>query len=232
MCSSASWILNSTVICTRSGWFLELAQPGLIQKIISACRLEQESNEHKTPATSLFHADSSSPECKHNWNYWASIGMLAYLSTSIRPSIAFAVHQCAHFSANPKRVHEVAVCRIVRYSKGTKDKGYIHCPSTTSWNLDCFVVVGFSGLWRLENSYRPISVKSRTGYVITFTSCPILWSSKLQSEVAEYCWGWIHSHVSGNSWPLNNVESTSRFLESYQVDFWQYYHTFYHIHKW
>jgi hypothetical protein len=30
----------------------------------------------------------------------------------------------------------------------------------------------------------PISAKSRTGYVITFASCPVLWSSKLQTEIA------------------------------------------------
>jgi len=30
----------------------------------------------------------------------------------------------------------------------------------------------------------PISVKSCTGYVITFAHCPIFWSSKLQTEVA------------------------------------------------
>jgi hypothetical protein len=30
----------------------------------------------------------------------------------------------------------------------------------------------------------PTSVKSSTGYIITFASCPVLWSSKLQSEIA------------------------------------------------
>ncbi len=42
----------------------------------------------------------------------------------------------------------------------------------------------FASTWTLLTSTNPSSVKSRTGYVITFASCPILWSSKLQSEVA------------------------------------------------
>jgi hypothetical protein len=42
----------------------------------------------------------------------------------------------------------------------------------------------FAGLWSPSNTHDPISVKSRTGYVITFASCPVLWSSKLQSEIA------------------------------------------------
>jgi hypothetical protein len=32
--------------------------------------------------------------------------------------------------------------------------------------------------------HQNISVKSHTGYVITFANCPILWSSKLQTEIA------------------------------------------------
>ncbi len=30
----------------------------------------------------------------------------------------------------------------------------------------------------------PISVKSRTRYVITLGNCPVVWSSKLQTEIA------------------------------------------------
>ena len=109
--------------------------------------------------------------------------MLNYLGTSTRPDIAFAVHQCARFSSNPKRVHEIAVRRIVRYLKGTKDKGYILQPSA-SRTLDCYVDADFAGLWSSDIAHDPISVKSRTGYVITFASCPILWSSKLQTKIA------------------------------------------------
>jgi hypothetical protein len=164
--------------------FLELTQPGLIQKIISTCGLESESNEHQTPAATILHSDPSGPPREHSWNYRAVIGILTYLSTSTRPDIAFAVHQCARFSIAPKRIHEVAVRRIVRYLKGTKTKGYILRPSPTHCSLDCYVDADFAGLWTPETSHSPMSVKSRTGYIITFASCPILWSSKLQTEVA------------------------------------------------
>lgn len=42
----------------------------------------------------------------------------------------------------------------------------------------------FAGLWSPNVAHDPISVKSRTGYGITFANCPILWSSKLQTEIA------------------------------------------------
>ncbi len=109
--------------------------------------------------------------------------MLNYLSTSTRPDIAFAVHQCARFSSHPKRCHEIAVRRIVRYLKGTQNKGYILRP-TASRTLDCYVDADFAGLWSPDLAEDPISVKSRTGYVITFANCPVLWSSKLQTEIA------------------------------------------------
>jgi hypothetical protein len=110
--------------------------------------------------------------------------MLTYLASSTRPDIAFAVHQCARFSVAPRRLHELAVRRIVRYLKGTRDKGYILTPSTSPPNLDCFVDADFAGTWTTATSHDPSSVKSRTGYVITFASCPVLWCSKLQSEIA------------------------------------------------
>jgi hypothetical protein len=72
--------------------------------------------------------------------------MLTYLSTSTRPDIAFAIHQCARFCTQPKRLHEIAVRRIIPYLRGTKDKGYILKP-TSNKTLDCYVDTDFAGLW-------------------------------------------------------------------------------------
>jgi hypothetical protein len=93
------------------------------------------------------------------------------------------VHQCARFSAAPTRAHELAVKCIVRYLKGTCSKGYILRPCQNK-TIDCFVDADFAGTWTLDTSSDPTSVWSRSGYVITYANCPILWSSKLQSEIA------------------------------------------------
>ena len=108
--------------------YLELIQSGLIQKIISTCSLESESNEHKTPATQILHANLNGPPCDQPWNYCTVIGMLTYLSTSTHPDITFAIHQCARFSTHPQRLHELAVRHIILYLKGTQTKGYILRP--------------------------------------------------------------------------------------------------------
>jgi hypothetical protein len=171
---------------TRNGrGQMEMTQTGLIAKIIKECGLDSESKRHNTPAvTKLLQKDSSGPQREHQWKYRTLIGMLTYLSMSSRPDIAFAVHQCARFSTCPMRIHEIAVRRICRYLQATSDKGYILQPSANSRNLDCYVDADFAGMWCDEISEEPFSVKSRTGFVILFANCPVLWSSKLQTEIA------------------------------------------------
>lgn len=42
----------------------------------------------------------------------------------------------------------------------------------------------FAGLWSYEDPNDPTCVKSRTGYIVYVGGCPIIWGSKLQSEIA------------------------------------------------
>jgi hypothetical protein len=53
---------------TPSG-FIELTQPGLIQKIITTCGLQDQSAEHSVPATTILSADLDGPPREHSWNY-------------------------------------------------------------------------------------------------------------------------------------------------------------------
>ena len=50
--------------------------------------------------------------------------------------------------------------------------------------VDCYADADFAGLWGHEDPQGPIFAKSRTGFVVTFDNCPILWVSKLQTEIA------------------------------------------------
>ena len=120
---------------------------------------------------------------KYDWNYRAAIGMLTYLTGSVRPDIAMAVHQCARFSVNPKRSHEQAVMRIGRYLLSTQDKGMVYKPDPAK-GLEVYVDADFAGGWDPEHADDTDTVYSRTGFVITYSGCPILWTSKLQTEIA------------------------------------------------
>jgi hypothetical protein len=75
------------------------------------------------------------------------------------------------------------VKKIIRYLKGTRDKGMIFRP-TNDWKIDCYVDADFCGLWGSEDPEDPIVTKSRTGYIITLAGCPLMWVSKLQTETS------------------------------------------------
>jgi hypothetical protein len=84
---------------------------------------------------------------------------------------------------SPRKSHEDAVIRICQYLKGTEEKGLIFRPSSTL-KIDCYVDADFAGLWPHEEKTDPTCVKSRTGFVIKLSDCPVIWASKLQSQIA------------------------------------------------
>jgi hypothetical protein len=178
--------LGVQVIYNKMNGTIELKQPFLISRIIEALGdAVKDANIKRTPAEykKVLHRDENGPERKQDWNYRSLIGMLNYLAASSRPDIAFAVHQAARFSANPKLIHEQAVKRIVRYLKGTQDKGIIMNPDT-SRGIECFVDASFAGDWERSRSDDPTTVMSRTGFVILYMGCPMVWVSKMQIEIA------------------------------------------------
>jgi hypothetical protein len=117
------------------------------------------------------------------WKYRSVIGKLNFLEKSTRPDIAYAVHQCARFTANPKLSHAEAVKNIVRYLKGTSRMGIIL--NHHEKPLECYADASFGGDWNRATASHDVSTaKSRTGYVILYCGCPITWASKLQTEIA------------------------------------------------
>ncbi len=116
-------------------------------------------------------------------NYVSVVGMLLYLGHSC-PDISFATHQCARYTYSLKQSHEAALQRIGKYLKGTLKKGLVLHPSK-NFKIDCHDPnANFAGLWTKDDKQDPHCVCSQTGYVICLANCPVLWKSKLQSEIA------------------------------------------------
>ena len=98
---------------------------------------------------------------------------LNFVEKSSRPDIASPVHQCARFSADPREPHTDAVRIICRYLAGTKDRGII------------MVDADFCGLWDKDTAiHDPSTAKSRSGFIIKYAGCPIIWALRLQTETA------------------------------------------------
>jgi Reverse transcriptase (RNA-dependent DNA polymerase) len=166
----------------RVGTQIELMQKGLIEKVIKYLGL-QDAKPKSTPAsTHPLGSDKDGDPFTESWSYPAAVGMLLYLSSNTRPDIQFAVHQVARFSHDPRQSHAQAIKRIARYLLSSKDKGILFEPDLKA-GLDCYVDADFAGLYGYEDEQDPVSVKSRTGFVLTLFGCPIIWSSKLQTDI-------------------------------------------------
>jgi hypothetical protein len=159
-------------------------QEGLTKRIISALGLDSKtSTPVETPAEKAALGRHIEKQAASGFiNYASVVGMLLYLGHS-RPDISFATHQCARYTHSPKQAHEDALVRIGRYLKGTLDKGLILKPSK-DFKIDCYPDADFAGLWTRDDKQDPHCVRSRTGYVINLANCPVLWKSKLQTEIA------------------------------------------------
>ena len=161
---------------------ISLKQPAFIERIIKSTGLK-DMRMHDTPADVTLTRDKDGEPRKNDFHYRSIIGQLNYLAATTRPEIQFAVHQCARFSQDPKMSHEKAVKRIVRYLKRTQDQGLI-LTVDQSKGIECYVDPDFAGGYDKKDPDNPRDYLSRTGYVVKYAGCPIVWTSKLQSLIA------------------------------------------------
>jgi hypothetical protein len=160
-----------------------LRQTGLIQKLITYCNMTDCNTKATPAATTPIGTDAAGEDFNEEWNYASAVGMAMYLCSNTRPDLQFAVHQCARFTHSPKKSHGDAMKRIIRYLQGTKLDGLRLKPSS-DMRMDMYCDADFAGLWNHEDDQDPICVKSRSGIIITLGECPLIWSSKLQSEIS------------------------------------------------
>ena len=160
-----------------------MTQKGLIAKVLKAANM-QAYNPSRTPSTQLcLGSDPDGPLFdQRKWSYPSIIGMLLYLANNTRPDITFAVSQVARFTHSPRKSHAVAVEIILRYLKGTADKGLIVMPDGI-YNLDTWVDSDFAGLYGREPGDNPNAARSRYGYITTCGAVPVYWKSQLISEI-------------------------------------------------
>jgi histone deacetylase 1/2 len=166
----------------REDGSIEMTQQGLINKILQALDMEN-SNPNWTPARAdALGKDEQGQPMQELWNYRSIVGMMLYLSTNSRPDITYAVSQIARFSYAPKQSHARAVKMIARYLARTKDKGTIVTPSKVL-HLDLYCDADYAGLYGQEEDRDSNSSKSRAGYIILLSGCPVVWKSSLIQEI-------------------------------------------------
>ena len=160
-------------------------QLGLIKKFLETVGM-LDCTPKPVPATiKPLPTDPNGLHHHENWEYASAVGMLLYLAGNAYPEIQFAVHQCARFTHAPRHSHSMAVKKIGHYLQQVllTNQGLTFQASTTPI-LDLYVDANYAGLWTYEHNQDPVCVRSRTGYVMTLSGCPIHWCSKLQTEIA------------------------------------------------
>ena len=128
----------------------------------------------KTPALSmvLLQKDPEGNPMHPEFNYHSVIFSC--------PNLVYTVHQCTCFSTNPKQLHTNAVKHIGCYLKGTPTLRITLCLDN-QYSFQCWVDTDLSSNWMSEGAAAdPMTVKSCSGWVITYKRCPIMWASKLR----------------------------------------------------
>ena len=99
------------------------------------------------------------------------------------PEIQMAVHQTARFSMNPMRSHKLAIIRLGRYLINNPDCGVIYTIDK-SRGLEVYVDADFADGWNMTVATNTDNALSRTGFIICYAGCSIVWISKLQTVIA------------------------------------------------
>ncbi len=161
-----------------------LTQSGLTKRIIKALGLDSKmSTSCDTPAKKAplpWNVDG--PLASGSINYASVIGMLLYLTGHSCLDCSFATNQCACYTFAPTKKHKNALVQMGRYLKGIIDKG-LTLLSSKNLHIDCHPDTDLAGLWKYKDDQDPHCVQSWIGYVILLANSPILWSSKLQTEI-------------------------------------------------
>ena len=87
---------------------IKLTQVGLIKRIISALDIDHLPNKETPAKLGVLGADKDGEPPNGTYSYASVINMLGYLHINSRPDITYAVSQCARFTHNTRRSHEIA----------------------------------------------------------------------------------------------------------------------------
>lgn len=106
--------------------------------------------------------------------YMQAVGCLLFAAQISRPDICFAVNMLSRFSGNPGKAHWNAVKRVMRYLKGTINKGLVY-------NGESSDIIGFCDAdWASDIDSR----RSTTGYVFIHQGAAISWGTRRQRTIA------------------------------------------------
>lgn len=102
------------------------------------------------------------------------VGKLNYLASTTRPDLSFSVSYLSQNNKCPHREHMVAAKRVLRYLKGTEDRGVEY--TQNSKDIEVYSNADYANDTEDSRSY--------TGSIVKMSGGPVAWESKKQPTVA------------------------------------------------
>lgn len=162
---------------------LTLNQTGYIKKVIDLFQMQECKlvSIPMSPQYKLSAVKGSLPKVEEeymkNVPYSNAVGSLMYAMICTRPDIAYGVSLVSRFMGNPSKEHWKSVKWMLRYLKGTVDKGLVFSSNTR--NDSC--IEGYCDSDFAADLDRR---RSLTGYAFTLGGNLISWKANLQHIVA------------------------------------------------
>ena len=187
----------------------EMSQPFLVRRILEFLSLDENKTKGRNTSVGkpLLNCNLDRVLHKYRWLYCGAVGMLSYLGNSVRPELQMVIHQTARFLVNPMRSHKLAIMRIGRYLCNNCERGVIY-KVNKSKGIEVYVDADFAGSWSFADSENAGNVLSRTGFVICYANCSLIWCSIFLTEIAlstaeaEYI---AMSHALQDTIPIQNL---------------------------
>jgi hypothetical protein len=117
---------------------VRISQPGYIEKMLEDFGMQEASIKDTPMSVAKSTNRKGDAESVDVGEYLTVLGTVNYLAVFTRPDILYPVSVCAQRCVNPTRKDRKELLGIVRYLKGTKDRGLIF-KSDGRIKLTCFV---------------------------------------------------------------------------------------------
>ena len=104
---------------------------------------------------------------------------MSYYNAIARQNTNMSTQQCTRLCKSPSREHKEDVNCICIYMMRTKDKVLVLRPYKQR-GLYCYVDADWVQSWQDRPRKDSLSSYWRTGYIIMFVGCPIVWLSKMK----------------------------------------------------
>lgn len=112
-----------------------------------------------------------------NFPYRQLVGSIMYLAMGTRPDISYAIGVASRYLEKPSSTHVGAAKRILKYIKGTLNRGILYHHSKGEISFDGYSDSDYAG--DLDTR------RSTTGFVFTVNGSAITWCSRRQSSVSK-----------------------------------------------